>query len=105
MKKSAFLLLLLLFNISLFAQNEESGMPIFPTCDTTVSQEEAKMCTEQKLLKYINNNLVYPSISLTHSVFLANGDFPPEAGLKSSRSGRRTGKSDMGTACDTPSLS
>jgi TonB family protein len=63
MKKSAFLLLLLLFNISLFAQNEESGMPIFPTCDTTVSQEEAKMCTEQKLLKYINNNLVYPSIS------------------------------------------
>ena len=68
MKKLTFLLLLLLFITASFAQSKVNRMPIFPNCDTTVSDEEIKKCTEQNLLKYVNKNLVYPSVARENGI-------------------------------------
>ena len=39
-----------------------ANMPLFPGChgDPNIKKEDIKMCSEKKLLKYIDSNLKYP---------------------------------------------
>lgn len=40
-----------------------SRMPFFPGCDEELNYEDLKTCSDQKLLRYIYTNLIYPSES------------------------------------------
>ncbi len=45
-----------------------SKMPLFPGCDPSLSGDELQNCSNEKLLKYIYNNLTYPEVSRNNGV-------------------------------------
>ena len=77
--KTALLSICLLFSINAFAQDtteiEESitftvvpDMPCFPGCDTLKTFDERKQCTERNLLKYLYQNIKYPTFDKENNI-------------------------------------
>jgi len=44
------------------------NMPLFPGCEDILSKAERKICAEEKMLEFIDNNLVYPESALENEV-------------------------------------